>query len=170
MSQRNIELKARAKTVEEAHKAARRLAGQDPSSHEQEDIFFIVPDGRLKLRYLSPSRGQLIYYNRPDTAGPKTSSFKYAEVDQPAALRDVLKLAYGETGVVRKKRSLYEVGGSRIHIDQVEGLGDFVEIEVPFENEDSSTAEQLALELLEQLGITTTDLVEGAYVDLLDKD
>lgn len=135
----------------------------------QEDIFFNTPQGRLKLRIFSNDRGQLIYYIRPDQEGPKRSDYHIFHAADPASLRRVLELAYGIRGVVRKTRYLYLIGQTRVHLDDVEGLGQFVELEVVMQEGQSDTEGQAIAEgLMANLGIEKNDLLEGAYIDLLE--
>src|SRR5690606_4848377 len=123
--------------------------------------------GRLKLRMFSESSGELIFYRRPDPAGPKESFYIRSPAPDPASPRQSLGLAYGETGRVIKRRTLYLVGRTGVHLDRVEGLGDFIELEVVLdegESIDSGTKE--AQSLMAALGIGASQLIEGAYVDL----
>jgi len=79
-----------------------------------------------------------------------------------------LILAYGQAGRVCKNRTLLLSGRTRIHLDRVEGLGDFLELEVVLEEGESvESGEAVARELMQKLGIDPYQLVEGAYVDLL---
>jgi adenylate cyclase len=134
----------------------------------QEDTFFPTPTGRLKLRVLGPDRGELIFYQRPDSADPKPSHYRLATVKDPASLGAVLAAALGVRGVVRKRRRLYLIGRTRVHLDQVEDLGDFIELEVVLgAGEAVSRGEAVAAELMDRLGIAGADLVRGAYLDLL---
>ncbi|GAB5467791.1 MAG: class IV adenylate cyclase [Rhodospirillales bacterium] len=165
---RNIEIKARITRLEETHAIAARLSGGPGEAIMQEDVFFRVEGGRLKLRILSPSLGQLIYYERADKPGPKTSSYSVVESDCPAALHALLTAALGERATVRKLRHLYLAGRTRIHLDAVQGLGDFLELEVVLQDSETERdGEREARALMAQLGIDESDLVEGAYVDLL---
>jgi predicted adenylyl cyclase CyaB len=127
-----------------------------------------VPTGRLKLRILGDRHGELIHYHRSDVAGPKTSNYTIAPTSDPAALKAILTSALGVIGVVRKRRRLYRIGQTRIHLDEVEGLGQFVELEVVLrsdQTEDEGT--RIARHLMDRLGIAGDQLVEGAYIDLL---
>jgi predicted adenylyl cyclase CyaB len=165
---RNVEIKARVADLEAARHNAARLSGEPCTLLTQEDTFFQVPKGRLKLRVLSPSEAQLIYYERADRAGPKTSNYFVTPVADPSSLLAVLSAGLGVRGVVRKQRWLYMVGRTRIHLDLVEGLGSFLELEVmlaPEEPEESGR--QVAVRLMEALGVRQEDLVQGAYMDLL---
>ncbi len=166
---RNVEIKARLHKVEEQRTRAALLSEGDPEVIVQEDIFFNVPQGRLKLRFLSPTRGELIFYQRANHAGPQTSTYALVETGRPHQLKTVLEAAYGIRNTVRKTRQLYMVGRTRIHIDHVESLGHFLELEVVLaESEEASVGEREAYDLMQQLGINATQLVEGAYVDLLE--
>ena len=135
----------------------------------QEDIFFNTPQGRLKLRVLSEDRGQLIYYTRPDQEGPKRSDYHIFHTADPTALKRVLELACEIRGVVRKTRYLYLVGQTRVHLDDVESLGQFMELEVVMqEGQSDAEGQAIAEGLMASLGIERSDLLEGAYMDLLE--
>lgn len=122
------------------------------------------------MRRLAQDVGELIFYDRPDFFGPKTSTYSVSHTDNPAQLRSVLADALGETARVKKVRELYFVGSTRIHLDVVEGLGEFMELEVVLSEDDTEqSGEAIALDLMEKLGIDKSDLVEGAYADLLSK-
>lgn len=165
---RNVEIKARVADLAAVEARVRPLADQGPFELTQDDTFFACPTGRLKLRELAPDQGQLIYYERADVAGPKLSQYFIAPIVDPAALRETLGRALSVIGRVRKHRRLYLVDETRIHLDDVEGLGAFLELEVMLSAADEiADGVRVAHELLGALGIATGDLVEGAYVDLL---
>ncbi|HNW60956.1 MAG TPA: class IV adenylate cyclase [bacterium] len=165
---RNIEIKARIASIEEMAPRAAALADKDPVELDQDDTFFNCPEGRLKLRSWPAGDGVLIFYRRPDRSGPKESFYVLAPTHEPDALREVLTLAYGQIGRVRKHRTLFWCGRTRIHLDYVEGLGTFLELEVKLEEgEAAETGAAVARELMERLGISEDQLVEGAYLDLL---
>ena len=112
--------------------------------------------------------GELIFYRRANQSGPKESFYLRSFTSTPDVLRESLSLAYGQAGRVVKHRTLFLVGRTRVHLDRVEGLGDFLELEVVLsENEPSGAGEREANELMSRLGIEPHQLVEGAYVDLL---
>src|SRR3974377_677953 len=89
---------------------------------EQEDTFFNIGRGRLKLRESSAGHVELIYYERQDTPGPRRSNFLISPTTEPESLKEVLTAAFGIAGVVRKRRWLYHAGQTRIQLDEVEGL------------------------------------------------
>ncbi|WP_282608057.1 class IV adenylate cyclase [Pelagibius sp. Alg239-R121] len=167
---RNVEVKARVRDFGKVRQRAAELSGGLPEIIEQEDVFFQTRQGRLKLRRLAQNVGELIFYNRPDVSGPKTSTYSISHTDDPAQLRTVLADALGETVHVKKVRELYLVGPARIHLDVVEGLGEFLELEVILgAGESEQFGETIALDLMKKLGIDESELVEGAYADLLSK-
>jgi predicted adenylyl cyclase CyaB len=165
---RNIEIKARIASVEAMAAKVAALADHGPSDIAQDDTFFVCARGRVKLRVVSPTEGQLIFYQRADQAGPKESFFVIAPTAAPNALREALSLAYGQAGRVRKHHTLYRVGRTRVHLDRVEHLGDFLELEVELsEGERGEQGMEETHNLMASLGIATAQLIEGAYVDLL---
>ena len=165
---RNIEIKARVSDLRPIAEAAQRLGAQGPIDIQQDDSFFPCPNGRLKLRAFADGTGELIFYQRADQAGPKESFYLRSSTSQPDVLRESLTLAYGSAGRVVKHRVLYLAGRTRIHLDAVEGLGKFVELEVVLD--DGETAQDGVAEahrLMRELSIDPSRLLECAYVDLL---
>ena len=165
---RNIEIKARIDSVQSLWPLVVNIADEGPIEIIQDDTFFPCANGRLKLRAFSDHDGQLIFYQRPDSAGPKQSFYVISPTASPDTLRQSLTLAYGESGRVRKHRTLFMVGRTRVHLDKVEGLGNFLELEVVLaENEPNEASVSIAHDLLEKMGIGHHQLIEEAYVDLL---
>jgi predicted adenylyl cyclase CyaB len=113
-----------------------------------------VLQGRLKLREFGDGTAELIYYERPDKAGPKTSKYTRAQISDVASTREVLELVLGTKAVVAKQREVFLAGTTRIHLDEVDGLGTFVELEVVLtEDETDSDGERIASVLMEQLDV-----------------
>lgn len=165
----NIEIKARARDFEEIRRRAESLSDTSVEVIPQEDTFFNTEKGRLKLRTLTLNRGQLIYYTRLDQEGPKRSEYHIYETSDPEKLKRVLGYAYEIRGVVRKTRYLYLVGQTRVHLDDVEGLGQFMELEVVMgEGQSDAEGQAIAEDLMSRLGVERGDLIEGAYMDLLE--
>ena len=165
----NIEIKARARNFEDLKYRAEKLSDTPVQVIPQEDTFFKTPQGRLKLRVL-PDHAELIYYTRPDQDGPKRSDYHITRSHDPENLKRVLELAYGIRGVVKKTRYLYLVGPTRIHVDDVEGLGQFMELEVVMQDGQSDAeGQKIAEGLMASLGVERGDLIDGAYMDLLEK-
>lgn len=165
---RNIEIKAFAPNFTEVMSRAISLAADEPKTVEQTDVFFRTDRGRLKLRFLSPTSGELIFYERTDQAGPKMSVYSIYTTGNPFELRSVLSATYGEDITVEKVRMVYLIGKTRVHLDEVRHLGQFVELEVVLEDgEDTDQGIAEAHRLMDKLGIRQESLIEGAYADLL---
>ena len=161
---RNIEIKARIGSVQALVPKAAALATEGPIEILQDDTFFRCDNGRLKLRAFSATSGELIFYRRPDQQGPKESFYLRSPTREPDTLRESLTLAYGEAGRVRKHRTLFLAGRTRIHLDRVEGLGDFLELEVVLrENEASDAGVREAHELMAALGLPLTPSTAGRW-------
>lgn len=164
----NVEIKARAADFESQQSIAASLSTDGPELIVQRDTFFHVPHGRLKLREFADGTGELIQYSRADQAAAKTSSYTRVETATPEPLRESLSAALGVRGEVRKRRWLYLVGQTRIHFDDIEGLGQFIELEVDLhEGQSIEEGRRIADALTAQLGIADADLIDRAYIDLL---
>lgn len=167
----NVEIKARVRDMTALKDRVETLAQDEGEVLCQKDIFFRVPRGRLKLRLSPKGRGQLIYYEREDVEKPTSSTYHIHCTSDPTSLRRVLAASLGVRGVVRKRRLLYWAQDTRIHLDRVRGLGDFVELEVVLcEGQTPAQGQARAAELMGHLGIAESDLVKEAYIDLLERD
>ena len=165
---RNVEIKARLSDYERTVDVVRSIADTGPEILKQEDTFFNSSKGRLKLRKFTESDGELIYYERPDSETPAQCEYLIIPTTEPDVIVEALSRSNGILGIVRKKRTLYTIGQTRIHLDDVEQLGRFIELEVVLRPEQStSEGVRIAEDLIERLGIAEDDLIDCAYVDLL---
>ena len=168
---RNVEIKARlpdASVFERLLRRAEALATETPVWLEQDDTFFHCAQGRLKLRVVEGGAAELIAYERPDLPGPKTSTYVRTAVADAQGMRSALAAACGVLGRVRKLRLLLMAGRTRIHLDAVDGLGHFLELEVVLQDgEDDRDGVGEAQALLARLGVPAAWLVRGAYLDML---
>lgn len=165
----NIEIKARVNNFDVLLTVVAGLAESPVQVLEQEDTFFNTSAGRLKLRISPDNYAELIYYNRTDQSGPKQSEYCLIKIDEPETFKKALGAAIGIRGVVRKTRHLYHVGQTRIHLDEVEALGHFIELEVVLRaNQSPSEGEKIANQFMEKLQITEAQLIRGAYIDLME--
>jgi homotetrameric cytidine deaminase len=165
---RNVELKAEdadpARTLERALAAG----AQDQGALRQRDTYFSVARGRLKLREEVPGGATLIAYERPDAASERVSHYRLVPVGEPQALRDALAAANGVSIVVVKRRRLLLWETVRIHLDEVEGLGAFLELEAVAEpGSDLGRERARVSHLREALDIREEALREGSYADAL---
>ena len=165
----NIEIKARARDFESQFQIASTLCPRPVEVIAQEDIFFNVSRGRLKLRVFSDHEAELIAYARSDELGPTASEYEISRTHDPSGLRSILERSLGVRGIVRKSRQLLLSGRTRIHFDTVDGLGRFIELEVVLaDGDDPADGAAEADNLMATLGIQDEDLIRMAYVDLLE--
>ncbi len=165
----NIEIKAVVRDFEDLRRRAEGLSDTPVQAISQEDTFFRTAKGRLKLRVLAPHEAQLVYYERSDQGGPKRSDYRIFATKDPEELKAVLSAAFGVRGMVKKVRYLYMVGQTRVHLDVVEGLGQFMELEVVLQpGQSDEDGQAVAERLMAGLGIEKSDLLEGAYMDLME--
>jgi adenylate cyclase, class 2 len=164
---RNLELKARDPDPARYLQACLDLGAADQGTLHQSDTYFGAPHGRLKLRE-EPDRATLIAYDRPDLSGSKESRYRLVDVPDPGPLREALTTALGVTVVVTKSRRLFLHENVRIHLDQVDYLGTFIEFEaVATEDQDPSTFKPLLDTLREHFAIPDEHLLHASYSDLL---
>ena len=165
----NVEIKAAVSDLPALREQVERLSDTLGEEIYQEDTFFAVPHGRLKLRVLLPDHGELIYYERSDERDPKPSHYLISRTSDPGSLLDLLTASLGIAGHVRKHRMLYMIGNTRVHLDEVEHLGTYMELEVVLAaGESTEDGEETARKLMDELHIDPSDLVRGAYVDLIN--
>jgi predicted adenylyl cyclase CyaB len=164
---RNVELKARDRDAARSLRASLDLGAEDRGWLQQLDTYFKVPSGRLKLRE-QEGEAQLIYYERPDEAIERVSNYRIVPVDDADALKDALAAALGVLVAVEKSRHLLIWRNVRIHLDEVPGLGSFIELEAVAEPDSDLTREyENVAELRQTLGIADERIVALGYSDEL---
>lgn len=164
----NIEIKAFARDFEKQYHLARNLADRPGKVMVQEDVFFYCDTGRLKLRLFGSGGAELIGYHRGNHLQPIASQYMRSPIADPETTRQALAMTCGIRGTVRKKRTLFIIGPTRIHMDEVEGLGKFIEIEVVLNDHlDEKAGRVIAQDLMLKLVISQDDLIAKAYIDLL---
>ena len=165
---KNIEIKARCYEPARIRNILQTVQARFVGTDHQVDTYFKVPNGRLKLRQ-GNIENNLIFYRRPDQSGPKESDVLLYKPSEPEPLRQVLEAALGILVEVRKKREIYFVDNVKIHIDQVDGLGSFVEIEAQDFN-GQYNEEQLLQQceyFLNLFQIPLQNLISHSYSDML---
>jgi len=166
---RNVEIKARVDDLEALRQRAEALSDMPVEVLHQVDTFYGVTRGRLKLRVLGDERCELIYYERPDAIEAKASDYALVRSNDPGTFARILSAALAIRGVVAKTRFLYLVGRTRIHIDEVDGLGSFMELEVVLDGSETVEAgTRIAENLMRDLGLENAERVAEAYIDLLE--
>ncbi|MEW6126218.1 MAG: class IV adenylate cyclase [Acidobacteriota bacterium] len=167
---KNIEIKARVNDFAALKNLAEQISDTPVELLIQEDTFFETAQGRLKLRVFDATRGELILYSRADTPTAKTSTYLIARTSEPETLKTILSTVLPVRGVVRKCRWLYLAGQTRIHLDEVENLGHFVELEFVMRDDQTMVeGERTTQALMEKLAINQEDLIAVAYIDLLSQ-
>jgi len=163
----NIEIKAKIASLEDAETIARSIEASYQGEMHQLDTYFNVPEGRLKLRETGTQVAELIYYQRSEVSPSRLSAFVIYQTKDPALLKEILSRALGIRLAVSKKRRLFLFRGTRIHIDQVDKLGHFLEFESPLQAGGSEEAGRIIDYLTEKFQIRPSDCILGSYADLL---
>lgn len=167
---RNVEIKAAVSDLDAVRRRASAIASGPSQVINQIDTFFAVPGRRLKVRQFADGSGELISYNRPDGSGPKISTYSIVACADARTLVDILVRLLPVRGPVVKRRELFMIGRTRVHLDEVEALGSFVELEVVLnDDEPAASGEREARDVMERLGIAPDSLVPDAYIDLLER-
>lgn len=164
----NIEIKAR---LREPAALRERLAAAGATRDVvlmQTDTYFESARGRLKLRQVPGADDELIFYLRPDTVDAKRSDYSVAKIGSRQAIGVLLAQALAIRVIVRKRRELWRLDNIRVHLDEVEGLGRFIEFEAEIGGaRDEASCRSQAEKLMAQLRLAAGDLVAGSYADLL---
>jgi predicted adenylyl cyclase CyaB len=168
MSFLNVEIKARCSDPVYIRNYLLANNAEFKGIDEQTDTYFNVLYGRLKLRE-GNIENNLINYHRLDQAGPKNSSFQLVKIEDTEGLKDVLLKSLGQKIVVKKKREIYYIRNVKFHVDEVPGLGSFVEIEAGNIDADLSGSElkDQCEFYMKELMIKPEDLIKLSYSDLL---
>ena len=167
---RNLEVKARVADLDGLRLVVSTLSASPGTAIEQTDTFFVVPRGRLKVREFADGSGELLAYDRPDQTGPKQSVYTRVPCASAAELVRALGAVLPVRGQVRKRREVFIVGRTRVHLDEVDRLGSFVELEVVLEDDEPlRDGEADAQALMRALGLVPEILVPDAYIDLLER-
>lgn len=165
---RNLELKARCGDSNKVAALVAQLGARNAGLEVQTDTYFRAVRGRLKLREIERRPAVLIAYERPDSAAARMCNYHLVPVADPGALKNLLSDALGVRGVVAKHRHIWLWQNVRIHLDEVAGLGMFIEFEavIGSEAEEAAAPAQLAT-LCRTLAITPSDHIAVSYADLL---
>lgn len=171
MSYINIEIKAKCFHPEKVEAFLLSNNATFVGLDHQKDTYFNVPAGRFKLRQ-GNIENSLIYYQRPDQEGPKQSDFSLSKISDGVATEQVLARALGVKVVVDKYRKIFYIQNVKFHIDEVPGLGSFVEIEAGNLADPSKTIDDLKAQCdfyMEAFGVREEDLMQNSYSDMLLK-
>lgn len=168
MTHINIEIKAKSSDQERIREILKSKNADFKGIDHQNDTYFNVSSGRLKLRK-GNIENYLIYYQREDEKGPKQANVTLFKSDPESTLKEILTKALGVLVVVDKRREIYFVDNVKFHIDTVEDLGTFVEIEA-IDNNGTIGKDKLLEQcrfFLDLFNISQEDLISVSYSDLL---
>lgn len=165
---RNLEFKARIEDANALVARARALGADLWGDLRQTDTYFAVRRGRLKLRETVGHQAELIYYERDEEGERRPSDYSVTYFKDAEGLKEALTKALGVRTRVRKRRTLLVLDTTRIHVDNVEGLGSFLEIEVPV-REDEEAAHRQLQSLVSALGFSWEDCIRKSYADLIEE-
>ncbi len=163
---RNLEVKATIRSVLEAEQTARFINATFEGTLHQVDTYFNVPRGRLKSREINNESAELIFYERDESSKHRESNYRVFPCGEISLLKEILEKSLGIRATVKKKRDLFMYNSTRIHLDEVENLGSFLELETPVEDSLDEAQEVVAF-LVREFNIQDADFVLGSYVDLL---
>jgi len=165
---RNIELKARLSDYAAAQQVAETVATRRLGAQHQIDTYFHCREGRLKLRQIDRLRAELVWYARPDQCGPMASDYQVAPLQHPETLKAILTAALGVRAVVEKRREIFLYHSVRIHLDDVVGLGHFIEFEAVLGGDADEPASLAMLDsLTRHFAVSPADLLAHSYVDMV---
>jgi predicted adenylyl cyclase CyaB len=164
----NIEIKAPARDVAALVARIETLGAVRQWSRRQRDVFFRVPEGYLKLRIEEGRPGELIAYVRAPGNEPRPSDYDIAPVEDAGKTERVLARSLGVRGTVEKTRTLYLWRHTRIHLDQVEGLGDFMELETVVDGISAEAARAEAGAVIDALALDPATFLDRPYLELLE--
>jgi adenylate cyclase class IV len=163
---RNIESKFQYADHDRVLARTLEAGARDEGFLRQRDQFFVVPTARLKLRTIEGHASELIAYDREDTPEARASDYGRHETQDPTSLADVLERALARDGVVEKTRHLLILGNTRIHLDDVVGLGRFVELETVITTQSESEAHREHDDVINVLGLGGAERIAVAYLDI----
>jgi adenylate cyclase, class 2 len=165
----NVEVKIRCSDLAAARAAALRIGAVPHAEEAQTDTYFVTRAGRLKLREIEGAPAELIPYRRPDVAGARRSDYRVIPVPDGEGTRRLLSELLGVHRVVRKRREVLLWRNVRIHLDRVEALGSFLELEAVFDGSAESERAQrdACTHLLRELGLSHEPGIAGSYESLL---
>ncbi len=165
---KNIELKVQVKNFSDIVPILKRIAARPAGLISQKDTYFNCPGGRMKIREINNRRYELIYYRRPDIQGSKISNCQIIKMDKKmvSELKKIFRKLWGEKAVIIKNRRLWLLGKTRIHLDQVKGLGNYIELETVFNNDDHRKAMVEHRRIISVLRLRGNKKIKESYSDL----
>ncbi len=164
---KNLEFKVRYRSLDLLLPKLADLKAKRQEVINQVDTYFHNPKGRLKLRETDTSdEGWLIYYERPNTLESRYSVYQLCKVDESSVLKELMTAALGVKTIIKKQRVLWMYQNTRIHLDTVEDLGEFVELETVYQGQSDADANQEHNHVKNTLGLETAEPIAVSYSEL----
>ena len=164
---KNLEYKVRSESLDALLPKLAELNATHTETIHQVDTYFQNPKGRLKLRETDESdEGCLIYYERPNALESRYSIYQLCKIAEPAVLKELLAIALGIKTIVKKQRSLWMYNSTRIHLDIVEDLGEFVELETVFQGQTEAEAIKEHQHVKTTLDLNAAEPIAVSYSEL----
>ena len=164
---KNIEFKANCESLDALRQRLVDFQAEHRRTMKQLDTYFNVSQGRLKLREINAHEAELIYYERSDLAESRYSNYQICDIPEPMAFKQIATMALGVKGVVEKQRELWIFGDTRIHLDEIRDIGQFVELETVIREQTEEEAQTEHQLVKNALGIKEEDLVSVSYSDMV---
>lgn len=163
----NLEFKVRCESLEALRPGLEKLKAMHRETVHQVDTYFQAPKGRLKLRELAETdEGWLIYYERPNQPESRYSQYQLCEIADCTALKTLLTAALGIKTVVEKRREIWMFHNTRIHLDIVSHLGQFVELETIFQGQTDAEAVKEHQHVKTSLNLDAAEPIASSYSEL----
>jgi predicted adenylyl cyclase CyaB len=168
---KNIELKVSLDNFKDVNILLNKYKAIKSAKLKQVDTYYNCKNGRLKLREINKQEFELIFYSRPNTQKSKVSSYSILKLykDQIASAKSILTMSYGEKVVVKKERVLWLYKNTRVHLDKVDRLGCFLELETVVNKISMNEAKQEQLEVIKKLELNKYKKLDKSYSDMLIK-
>jgi len=165
----NIEIKARCLNFNATLNKVKEIALEYIGSDFQRDTYYRVKNGRLKLRESQMDGAYLIPYIRPDRTNPRKSFYAKINIDTPEEVRNLFHGILGIHAIVSKRREIYLYENVRIHLDKVEHLGEFIELEAVLDalHSDAETERKKIKYLMHEFQIKKEDLIAESYETMI---
>lgn len=166
---KNIELKISINDFRKIGPLLRKLRAKNNGKLHQVDVYYNCKNGRLKTRTINNEKFELIFYQRPNKNGVKTSNYQVSNIkpDKFKKIKSDLDNKFGEKTIVKKQRILWTYKHTRIHLDKVYGLGKFLELETVMKKINLDQAKKEYNEITKHLKLSKYKKYNKSYSDLL---
>ena len=166
---RNIEIKVSINGFDEIIPLIKKMGAKFEERLQQVDTYYESKNGRLKIREINGRRFEIIFYERPNECDSRISNYYLIDImpDQVQPIKHVLHETLGEKVIVKKERKLWLYRNTRIHLDDVENLGTFLELESVIKDGNLEEARKEYNKVSEFLGLSRFEKFGGSYSDML---